>query len=299
MPNRKNLVIVRAGDESLHEQWLNGEEERNWDLIVNYFGDDPTRYRRDDVRRIDSKSVKWPALHDLIQELGSEVTAYDRVWFPDDDLRMTKNQMNSFFEIVEEYDLSLAQPALTPDSHIGHLITLHNLSFHLRFTNFIEIMAPCFSREFLLTALPTFTENLSGWGLDILWPSKISDWKKIAIIDTVKVCHTRPIGGPNYSFLADTGKDATQEMRELVEKYELSIGRLFVRGGIDNSGRQLSMFDVTAIDLIENIVSGYRSQIAPSSAGMLMEFVHPNLDHLSAILPASSVEKLKAAWRLQ
>ena len=50
MAKRQNLVIVRAGNSSLHEEWLTGAEERNWDLIVNYFGDDPQRYRRDDVR---------------------------------------------------------------------------------------------------------------------------------------------------------------------------------------------------------------------------------------------------------
>ena len=58
MARRKNLVIVRAGDSSLHEEWLQGEGERNWDLIVNYFGDDPQRYRKDDVQRIDSKGPK-------------------------------------------------------------------------------------------------------------------------------------------------------------------------------------------------------------------------------------------------
>jgi hypothetical protein len=72
MARRKNLVIVRAGDSSLHEEWLQGEGERNWDLIVNYFGDDPQRYRKDDVQRIDSKGPKWPALHDLVQKLGED-----------------------------------------------------------------------------------------------------------------------------------------------------------------------------------------------------------------------------------
>ncbi len=49
MARRKNLVIVAAGDASLHEGWLAGAGERSWDLIVNYFGEDPQRYRRDDV----------------------------------------------------------------------------------------------------------------------------------------------------------------------------------------------------------------------------------------------------------
>ena len=124
--NRRNLVIVRAGDASLHEQWLDGDVERNWDLIVNYFDDDPVRFRMDDVRRIDSKGPKWPALQHLIQKLGQEVFCYERVWLPDDDLSATKAGINSLFDIAERYFLALSQPALTPDSHLGHLITLRN-----------------------------------------------------------------------------------------------------------------------------------------------------------------------------
>jgi hypothetical protein len=168
MARRKNLVIVRAGDSSLHEEWLQAEGERNWDLIVNYFGDDPQRYRKDDVQRIDSKGPKWPALHDLVQKLGDDAFGYDYVWLPDDDLRTTKDGINSLFDIAAKHRLTLSQPALTRDSHLGHLITLRNRSFHLCFTNFVEIMAPCFSQDFLKQALPSFNENLSGWGLDIL-----------------------------------------------------------------------------------------------------------------------------------
>jgi len=35
---RKNLVIVRAGDQSLHPSWLEGPEERNWETILIYSG---------------------------------------------------------------------------------------------------------------------------------------------------------------------------------------------------------------------------------------------------------------------
>lgn len=280
MPKRKNLVIVRAGDTSLHEQWLDGDEERSWDIIVNYFGDDPNCYRRNDVQRIDSKSIKWPALYDLVEMLGRDISCYDRVWFPDDDLRMTKAQINSFFEIVGQYELALSQPALSPDSYISHLVTLKNPFFTLRFTNFVEIMAPCFSRDLLLQVAPSFKENLSGWGLDFLWPTRVSDWTKIAIVDAVAICHTRPIGGPNYPFLAGTGKNATQEMWELLAKHGLSLEQPFVRGGIDKLGRSLSMFDATAVPLTEKLISGYLPQINRNSSPMLMQLVRPNIERL-------------------
>ncbi len=289
MANRKNLVIVRAGDSSLHEEWLTGPGECNWDLIVNYFGDDPQRYRKDDVQRIDSKGPKWPTLHDLIKSHGEAIFSYERVWLPDDDLRATKDGINSLFDIFEKHALMLAQPALTPDSHLGHLITLRNRSFHLRFTNFVEIMAPCFSREFLKQMLPSFNANLTGWGLDFIWPTKISDWLRIAIIDAVTVCHTRPVGGPNYQHLAAGGKTPQQELHEVLAKYGLTaVDPPYVRGGIDNSGRRLSIYDTTARELVDNIVIGYLPEVG-NHPQALMTLVRPNLNALciGSIAPAA------------
>jgi hypothetical protein len=284
---RRNLVIVRAGDTSLHEQWLAGDGERNWDLIVSYFGDDPDRFRKVDVQRIDSKGQKWPALHNLIQRNGPDVFCYDHVWFPDDDLSATKVGINLLFDIVDKYGLALAQPALTLDSYHTYLITLYNKSFFLHFTNFVEIMAPCFNRDFLKQMFKSFNENQSGWGLDLLWPTRISDWSRIAIIDAVTVCHTRPLfSGPSYHHLAHAGKDPKQEFKELLIKFGITPHQPFVRGAIDNSGRRLSMYDSTARELIESIVFGYlpRAQLA-------MNLVRPNLDQLgrSAFTAAPAV----------
>src|SRR5665213_828026 len=281
MAGRKNLVIVRAGDSSLHEEWLAGAGERNWDLVVNYFGDDPARYRQHDVRRIDSKGPKWPALHDLIQQNGGDVFSYERVWLPDDDLRATKAGINSFFDIFEKHALVLAQPSLTPDSHLGHLVTLHNRSFKLRFTNFVEIMAPCFNRDFLKQTLSSFNANLSGWGLDFIWPTKIADWTHIAIIDAVTICHTRPVGGPNYKHLASGGKTPQQAMQEVLVQYGMTaVEPPMVRGGIDKLDRRLSMYDGTARDLIDNIVVGYLPEVGKHPEA-LMALVRPNLNQLS------------------
>ena len=44
-PRPLPLVVVRAGDSSLHPSWLPPSGQRSWDLVVNYFGDDPHRHR--------------------------------------------------------------------------------------------------------------------------------------------------------------------------------------------------------------------------------------------------------------
>jgi hypothetical protein len=71
---------------------------------------------------------------------------------------------------------------------------LQNTNFKYRETNFVEVMIPCFNQVAFLKILPTLSENISGWGLDHLWPKLLGNTAKVGIIDEVSIFHTRPIG---------------------------------------------------------------------------------------------------------
>ncbi len=216
---RRNLVIVRAGDNSLHPNWLAGPGERNWDLVVSYFGRDPDRFRAPDVVRIDGPGPKWPALHALLAGRPDLVDGYDRIWLPDDDLMIDKTGINRLFSLAAEYQLEVAQPALTWDSYFGHITTLRNRQCTLRYTNYVEVMAPCVTRDVLLATLPLFDTNLSGWGLDFVWRRFVQRPSSgIAIVDAVTVRHTRPVGGPNYKALRDGGISPWDELRDFCRR---------------------------------------------------------------------------------
>lgn len=239
---RRNLVIVRAGNTSLHPEWLSGPGAgaRNWDIIVNYFGDDPDMYRSGDAIRIDSKGPKWPALYDLIQANAELIAPYERVWLPDDDLRCDCDDVNRLFEIFEREKLDLAQPSLRHESYITHMVTLHNRSFQLRYTNFIEVMAPCFTQVSLQTLLPTFNANLSGWGLDYIWPRYLGSGSRVAIIDDIQVLHTRPIGAANYGAMKARGITAWDEMNQLLDQYNVTKRGVVISEAIASpSGRRI------------------------------------------------------------
>ena len=211
---RANLVIVRAGDQSLHPSWLSGHEDRNWDLVVSYFGNDPDRFRGPDIVRIDEPGPKWPALHELLASHPTLLDGYDYVWLPDDDLKASGDSIDRLFDLLKLYDLEVAQPALSADSYFGHVTTLRNKLFKLRYTNYIEVMAPCLRSDVLRRAAPMFGSNLSGWGLDFFWPRVVSRPNGgVAIIDEVTVVHTRPVGGPNYAALRAGGISPWDELR--------------------------------------------------------------------------------------
>lgn len=234
---RRFLVIVRAGDKSLHPAWLAGAGPRNWDLIVNYYGDDPALYRRPDVLRIDSKGPKWPALHDVIRAHPALMARYSHVWLPDDDLAVDLAGINLLFETCVRYGLEMAQPALTWDSYSTHLVTLQHTNSIIRYTNFVEIMGPCFSASMLAKSLPLFATNLSGWGLDFMW-TKLADNPDtgVAIIDTVAVRHTRPIGGPNYKTLRAQGISPLVELRAFCRQHGIDP-KIVIHKSLDRHGR--------------------------------------------------------------
>ncbi|WP_205174097.1 glycosyltransferase [Bacillus pakistanensis] len=119
---------------------------------------------------------------------------YDAIWIPDDDILINSEEIMNFFNIIKSYDLLLAQPSLTHDSYIGHWkITEHQNGNILRYTNYVEIMAPGFSKLGFKTCIETFQESHSGFGLDFTWPRIMGLPKnKIAVIDEVLMKHTRP-----------------------------------------------------------------------------------------------------------
>lgn len=233
--HRRNLVIVRAGDASLHPQWLAGAGDRNWDLVVSYFGKDPAIYRINDVVRIDSTGPKWAPLQRLMLDHPEYLDRYDYIWFPDDDLAMTKQDMNRFFDLCRDYGLELAQPSLTTDSPMNHPLLINNTASHIRFTNFVEVMAPCFSAACLRRVLPTFSATQSGWGIDWLWPRMVQDRDSgIAVIDDVVIRHTRPLGGPNYDAMRAKGQSPLDELlkfqeREGIEHVRIEVHKVFWR----------------------------------------------------------------------
>jgi len=191
-----NLVIVRAGDSSLHEGWLAPESDRDFSVAVSYYGDDPERWRCNADRFVERKGPKWVPLADFIDEHWEWVRQFDYIALPDDDLGATATDWNSVFAAMREFDLDLAQPSLHYDSYWTHQITARRPAFRLRYTNFVEVMTPVFSRWALERCVPTFRMSPSGFGLDLVWPAILHRaGRRLGIIDAVAFHHTRPFNG--------------------------------------------------------------------------------------------------------
>ena len=226
---RRVLVIVRAGEGSLHPAWLKGgdPETRNWDLHISYYGDQEAPFpdRPSDVTLSFEKGTKATGTVACLNKLGERLSHYDWFWLPDDDLDADLPTLNNFFQIVKEYGLELAQPALGANSYISHEITVQRPHMKLRYTTFVEIMATCFSRTAFDLCRPYLDATISSWGPDILFPKLLGyPVNTIAIIDATPVTHTRPAGrGPNSALTFELGANPNIELADFLLQHDLII----------------------------------------------------------------------------
>ena len=190
-------------------------QERNWDLCLSYYGDQPQLWRVQPEYFVAQKGSKFEGLDRLVGHDGF-LWEYDYVWFPDDDLLIDGIDINLMFALARRFDLALAQPSLAAGCFVNHRITEQQTDCRLRFTSFVEIMAPLFAREALAVVAPSFGLNRSGYGLDHLWPALLgAPVNRIAVIDEVAMVHTRPMGA-NYDAAA-----ASSEGWDLLDRFGL------------------------------------------------------------------------------
>ena len=221
---RENLIILRAGDASLHPAWM-GAPERNWDIAICYYGQNLDRYKDQyDIFFHSPGGSKWPGIKAFIDAHQQLVASYKYVWFPDDDLFITAEEINKFFIVCDVMNLTVAQPALTPYSHYTWDVTVQQPGALARTTDFVEIMAPCIRGEYLDLFSPTFTENSSGYGYEWLWQAIAAQQGilNFGIVDATPVYHTRPVGSAGSG---GATRSPHQEMADLFAKYGLSQTR--------------------------------------------------------------------------
>lgn len=219
----KNLVIGVVGDSSLHKMWIDGT--KNFDLFLVYYGEIKNRYENDGTYYANAKGSKFLIVDKILQDYSQIISDYDAVLVPDDDLIMIAEDINRFFNMFHEYNLEIAQPAI-----IGWLsvpMVAPTLGNMLRYTNWVEIMTPCFSKDALLKCQHTFSINRTNWGLDSLWHKIMGEPKdKFAVIDDVVAIHTRPcFYGDTYHRNNNSFDLAWQELRQLMKDYNLSLDK--------------------------------------------------------------------------
>lgn len=221
---RRNLVILRAGDRSLHLNWI-ANARRDFDIFVSYYGEQQDVHAATADLYEMRKGPKWSCIAELLEEHPDLIDQYDAFWFPDDDLASDTANINRMFAFFHAFQLNLAQPALTADSYYSWNQVLQDQKQLVRFTSFVEVMAPIFDRQTLQRCLPSFSESRSGWGLDWVWGYLCSQVPQLtmAIIDATPVKHTRPVAGGGDLYKNNPELDPALDRQKLISKYGLRL----------------------------------------------------------------------------
>ena len=242
--DRRNLIFARVGDRSLHKNFLaDPSRDRNWDLQLSAFGNDMARVGDDgDLPLSIDRGTKWDSVLRYFSANPHLLNKYDYVMIPDDDVLFKSSMsLDRFFDICHEFDLFIAQPACTMESYSGYLQARCPM-FRLRFTTFVECMAPCFKTSYLKsTILPLYEKWITGWGIDLIAALLMPDPAfKAAIIDEVPMTHTRPyFTGEIYDGFKTLNVDPQLEIQEVLASYRIGRPMLLIYGAVLKNGRRV------------------------------------------------------------
>lgn len=188
---KKNAVFVPVGKDSLHRQLLKGDADFDLHLLI-YDGSYNKFCNDSDFVACDA-GYKMDMTYRYLHRRPELFEKYEYFFLLDDDIVISTEDVNRLFSMMREYQLKIAQPSLVM-SYYTYKHTAFHPFYILRYTNFIEMMMPCFSRDALKAVLPTFEQKIRWCGIEMHWPVLVgSNHKDMAIVDAVSAKHTRPV----------------------------------------------------------------------------------------------------------
>ena len=200
----KCLLFTSAGKNAiLDKYWIN--KERKYDIFLCYYGDETNKpllhfvdyYAERKGSKIQNFYYFWnnknqtdiKIIQNDINKPALDIRNYDYYYIVDDDIIISTKAINNMFKIINDYKLDIIQPAFEPTkSRISHPITKVVPNTFLRYTNFIEINTPFFSKNAIEKCMNIYDPILVGYGIDYLfiWHLGHEHKYKFAIIDAIK-----------------------------------------------------------------------------------------------------------------
>jgi hypothetical protein len=205
----RDLVIVCAGDQSLHPHYC---EDRRFDLWVLYYGDSDVRfddYRRDADRAFRRKGLKVELLRTLIDlhldSGGSAFDGYRYIVVPDDDIEYPDGAagIRRLLDAAAAVNADIGQSAIANQhSSPGWEPTRRIAGLFCHATNIIEGMAPVYAgpvfRDIILPGIGALDHLRAGWGFDSYVPKAAEILfrrpLRAFVFDSAPMIHTRPVG---------------------------------------------------------------------------------------------------------
>jgi len=259
---------------------------------VSWYGNEPYHRMADETVLI-RKGWKWDVLAEHFRAFPNWLRDYDYFWLPDDDIDASAETIDQIFDLSRQFELEISQPALTLDSYFSFPHLLRCSSFQLRYSSFIEVMAPCLSRTAVERSIDLWPETPSGFGLDMIWTRLERDNSmRAAIIDACPVRHTRPVGRFLKPQMEAAGRSGDADAERLMARFpgHTTIRQFYCYAGISRAGRIRGPVS-TGLHMLKDMIAQRREINAPRLGDFLAGcfkyiLLRPNLGQLKEV-PAS------------
>ncbi len=223
MTQRRNLIFCAFGPPPGTVPFVEEKSERNWDLVeVLWHPKMIEAHRAGRYETIADKVLvetdrakrKFTCFADAwsLRDWAFPTKDYDAVMIADDDLTPAECTWSDVFDLFHESKLSVAQAALTRDStrvwswpvthqdpsHVPNLMSETDVAkagrTQYRTTDFVEVMAPIFTKEAIEAGVPYFLDEPYGLGLETWWHQAYAKKGELGVLDATPMRHTRPLG---------------------------------------------------------------------------------------------------------
>jgi hypothetical protein len=227
MKQNKNIIIAPCGNKSnfFSDFWLNSIEVKEFDICILFY--DNVILQKDRFKNVEYfyhlKDFKYKMIYELlINENPELLTKYEYFYFLDDDIEIDTFNINKIFQLSDFFNISIASASLTSNSFYSWKFFKNKKNSFCRFVGQIEVMSPLFSRESLITCLPTFIENNSSWGIELIWSKLLGYPKdKLVVFDCIQMKHASAVGkGELYKKINFT---AELELANIMKKFEVDL----------------------------------------------------------------------------
>jgi hypothetical protein len=240
---RRNLVLLRCGDESLHTSFFVGSSApRNWDLHISYYGTAgaPPAVAGEPFTWTAEGLTKFDGIAACVAKAPFDLDAYDYVAVPDDDVICTRDGWNDAFDLARQHKLAACQFSLHPRSFFSLDFTLRRSGLRLRWVTMIELFA-IIRVDIFKRLLPIFASPGNMWAIGhVLAEMQKDEPRSLAVLDAVCQLHTRAIGvGPLYERGRGIGKTPHQIWHDFMLQHGIPYHEPQVLGALDADGNEV------------------------------------------------------------